>query len=747
MTSLKEGSSGNGGSAARKNVIAEREQRKLTRDLQKEQEYANKQQAALNAAKAAAGSGSASSTDGQKNGDEQERRHMQEIREVQESFLSMQGGEGTPKTPPLQLKSSPPPLTERSASRQGNIGDSSGSKTTAPVPDLTPVMMVEDNAKDSSDSGSGPFSDSQQVPNPSPQQEDGTGEDVVMAPPESEQERKLNEAAVKAVLQADAEEQARMQAQSPTPTGSSASQAARKIEEAKAAAAQQSPRTQGLPNRPSPPSRQNSNATPGGASTGGGVSMAQQSSSSSGSSHGSSTTSTSWIPNPVAAFRGLSGAQRSGAGVLNANPSGGSQQDAAIYKEWQNALQENKSLREDKRKLTNSLSEQESHARSLENTVRANENQKRQQAMQINVLSRDLAEARRELDHHRRLVSQLREQYALVDADRLRFATQLSETTKLLESRTLELRTAETFLTKYDDTPGDEVVGIVNDINSQVLNIGGKVAEDITEAFVQNHAKNLERKVNVNVVNELLDVIGPKLVNILLKSDFTEDPTPVQLAIQSMLVNGICTILMWWPILPTNSFSQEFWTLYKSILKSEVQPVASRWRALGSKHYRQSGGADLHTFAVNGMLSHIAKILLVAGVYAPANEHDRRLDEFVRSCVGQSIDVMWHTADAFAQKIREHVHSTDYELMFVTPGEVFDPAQMRAQGAQPPPPKKGEKGRKENAEDNGWRVLCTTDLGLRRITNRGKPGDNNPQLATEVMNKTVVIFEHELEGM
>ncbi len=118
----------------------------------------------------------------------------------------------------------------------------------------------------------------------------------------------------------------------------------------------------------------------------------------------------------------------------------------------------------------------------------------------------------------------MREQYALVDGERLKFATQLSETAKLLDSRTLELRTAETFLTKYDDTPGDEVVGIVNDINSQVLNIGGKVAEEIAEVFTQNAAKDPDRKVNVDIVNELVDVIGAKLVNILLKADFVEDP-------------------------------------------------------------------------------------------------------------------------------------------------------------------------------------------------------------------------------
>ncbi len=177
----------------------------------------------------------------------------------------MQGGDAggaVQGTPPLQIKStapgSPPPLGERSASRQGKCGDT---KNSPPAPDLTPVMMVEDKVKDGNDSS--PFSDSQQVPDQ--QQGDGTGEDVVIPPPlETEQERKLNEAAVKAVLQADAEEQARLQAQSPAPTGSSASQAAKKLEEAKAAQQNQQSRNVGLPNRPSPPSRQNSNVTPRG---------------------------------------------------------------------------------------------------------------------------------------------------------------------------------------------------------------------------------------------------------------------------------------------------------------------------------------------------------------------------------------------------------------------------------------------------------------------------------------------------
>jgi len=269
------------------------------------------------------------------------------------------------------------------------------------------------------------------------------------------------------------------------------------------------------------------------------------------------------------------------------------------------------------------------------------------------------------------------------------------------------------------------------------MNIGGKVAEEIADVFSQNSAKDPDRKVNVDIVNEMVDVIGVKLVNILLKSDFMEDPTPVQLAIQSMVVNGIYTILLSWPISPINEFGRGFWGLYKNILKSEAQSVASRWRALGSKHYRQNESVDIHNFAVEGMLSHVSKILLVAGVYLPKNEDDRRLQKFITTCVGEKVNAMWRNVEAFAQKIREGIHSADYELMFVTPGDKFDSSWMRGQGAS------ARKGRGKN---NDWRVLCTTDLGLRRITNNGKAGDTSPKLDTEIVNKAAVIFEHELEG-
>lgn len=139
------------------------------------------------------------------------------------------------------------------------------------------------------------------------------------------------------------------------------------------------------------------------------------------------------------------------------------------------------------------------------------------------------------------------------------------------------------------------------------------------------------------------------------------------------------------------------------------------------------------------MLLHISKILLIAGLYMPKSKEDDRLLEFVKSCVGQSVDNLWHTSEAFAQKARESIQSADYELIFVPAGEKkCDSSVMRAQGPQ--------QRKHEMAEHKDWRVLCTTDLGLQRITSKVKPGDDMSKLDIEVLSKAVVIFEHELKA-
>lgn len=232
--------------------------------------------------------------------------------------------------------------------------------------------------------------------------------------------------------------------------------------------------------------------------------------------------------------------------ALNA-PAGSSQQEAAIYEQLQNALREIEVLRGDKRKLNEGVNELEESVRSLEGNLRTSENQKRQLATQIHALSRDLNEARRELDRQKRVIAEGQERVRM--------------------PRTFEFSNLPVGTT---DIPAHEVIAIVNDMNARVLNIGIKVVEDIAKVsiFTQNTAKDPDRKIDASVMKELKDIIGEGLAKNLLSADFMVNPRPVLLAIQSLLVNGISTILKTWPIAPTESFGSDFWGLYGHILKS-----------------------------------------------------------------------------------------------------------------------------------------------------------------------------------
>lgn len=131
-----------------------------------------------------------------------------------------------------------------------------------------------------------------------------------------------------------------------------------------------------------------------------------------------------------------------------------------------------------------------------------------------------------------------------------------------------DLGTAETLL--EDEINGDEAVGVVGDINAQILNIAGRVAHDIVEYFPQEGGMTDKDQPQqfTSAKEPLTNVIGGKLVAFLLRTDYVEDPTAVSLAIRSLLTNGIWTMLSIWPLMPNTDFTRDFWTLYKRILKS-----------------------------------------------------------------------------------------------------------------------------------------------------------------------------------
>jgi len=309
----------------------------------------------------------------------------------------------------------------------------------------------------------------------------------------------------------------------------------------------------------------------------------------------------------------------------------------------------------------------------------------------------------------------------------------LKQKSSLLESRTMELRTAESFLTKYDDIPGDEIVNLVSDLNQQVLGIAAKCDELVRFKRVSGDKIRAESVKKIH--NDLTPVIGHTLCKHLETVDNNEDPTIVQLAIQSALLAQISEFLRNWPLSPVRSFSNNLWKLYDLIHESELQAVASRWRALCSKYLRVGQKEDVraHSHYMDLSVETIAKILYCAGATLGSNE----LLDLGRKKLGDDINRLWFSAAQLAIKAKESVLSTDYEVIVVSPGSDFDSSLAQSQGSQ------GQKSRSSSGK-----ILCTTDLGLRRSTSSPKQGNSTKDGLDKVVTmKATIVFEQEVLAM
>lgn len=106
-------------------------------------------------------------------------------------------------------------------------------------------------------------------------------------------------------------------------------------------------------------------------------------------------------------------------------------------------------------------------------------------------------------------------------------------------------------------------------------------------------------------------------------------------------------------------------------------------------------------------------------------------------------------------KTRENIFSSDYALLYVPPGALYNPSEMRAMGAGSPLSSSVKREQKGKSKTDGYSkieppVLFTTELGLTRKTSRVASGTDNSEtgskLDIEVISKAAVVFNYELEG-
>jgi DNA repair exonuclease SbcCD ATPase subunit len=207
--------------------------------------------------------------------------------------------------------------------------------------------------------------------------------------------------------------------------------------------------------------------------------------------------------------------------------------------------------------LRRSLTSTRSDAENREEALKALQDEFDRMKSRLEELEKLLERTRR---HNKILEDQVKQQTEasqLLKDEALQIKTKHAQTLQLLETRTLELKGAETFLTKADALSGADVIGMLNTLNSEIYQTAALVAEsfefkekkssrpgwreveDVNETGddVEGAGDTVEKGNSAEEMAEVhasaIEILGSRMVELLKTSEHHEDPTLIQIAFQA----------------------------------------------------------------------------------------------------------------------------------------------------------------------------------------------------------------------
>jgi len=173
----------------------------------------------------------------------------------------------------------------------------------------------------------------------------------------------------------------------------------------------------------------------------------------------------------------------------------------------------------------------------------------------------------------------------------------------------------------------------------------------------------------------------------------------------------------------------EIQQLYSRMRDQEIQGVAGRWRALSRRHLYDLTveGTDWATMANSTIRGAFENILLIAKCQLDRSQTAEKLNKF-----RDRIDTIVTAALHLNRVLGEQVTSSDLEIIRYTNGVEFDPTVME-----------DAEGTDENIQPSEIEgtVLCTTELGLRRVIKVAK-ADANEFQSQILLKPKVALLAH-----
>lgn len=151
---------------------------------------------------------------------------------------------------------------------------------------------------------------------------------------------------------------------------------------------------------------------------------------------------------------------------------------------------------------------------------------------QLVILGQQLEGTRNE---NRALVIQAKEkeeEVQLLRGEKEQVKSLYSETLRLLESRTSELRSAKVHFTEDDQLSGAEVIRMLEALNAEILQTAAFVAEsfEFEEKALEEDEESEETR---EACARATEILGSRMVRLLKSSQHHEDPILIQIAFQA----------------------------------------------------------------------------------------------------------------------------------------------------------------------------------------------------------------------
>ncbi|CDO71988.1 hypothetical protein BN946_scf184943.g23 [Trametes cinnabarina] len=279
----------------------------------------------------------------------------------------------------------------------------------------------------------------------------------------------------------------------------------------------------------------------------------------------------------------------------------------------------------------------------------------------------------------------------------------LRATLALLETKIRELHDAQTFLTKVDDVSDNDVVDLVERLNSRIHQTAANIADKFRKAYgrvVERDTSRQQMAIDRLMSSRLLSM---NLLHSMRHLDHKRDTVLVQIALQAVLVAYTKQSCDTWAA--DGELHMSLIQIYSRMHGKESQSVAGRWRALARTYLNAVSGenddVEERKERKRSLLSeHLADVLIACGVRTPADNVQKTLFHDFSSSLYDVISI----AVEFQTVTGERVVSHDLLASTVDPGIRFVPERMDDDWSNPGPSR--------ISSSVGQTVQCTTHLGL-----------------------------------